>query len=108
MKMNSMRKLLALIGCIVLIAAAALTTGCSSAPAETTAPVETTAPTASGEAVVLGEGEKVFAFTVAARDARTAAFALSGSEVIGVTSTPWYARRSTRWFCIRSASFRTR
>ena len=76
MNKHSTRKLLSLILVFVLTAAAALT-GCSGAPEtpettapnETTAPVETTVPTESApEKEVLGEGEKVFDFTVLDRD----------------------------------------
>ena len=82
MNKHSTRKLLSLILVFVLTAAAALT-GCSgapetpettapietTAPVETTAPAETTVPTESApEKEVLGEGEKVFDFTVLDRD----------------------------------------
>lgn len=88
MNKHSTRKLLSLILVFVLTAAAALT-GCSGAPetpettapiettapvetttpVETTAPAETTVPTESApEKEVLGEGEKVFDFTVLDRD----------------------------------------
>ena len=76
MNKHSTRKLLSLILVFVLTAAAALT-GCSGAPEtpETTAPIETTAPAettvpaeSAPEKEVLGEGEKVFDFTVLDRD----------------------------------------
>ena len=59
MKFNSLKKWLALIGCIVLIAALALTTtGCGSKE-ETQAPAQS-----AGEAKILGEGATVFQFSV--------------------------------------------
>lgn len=64
MKNASIKKMLSLILCVVLIAAMALfTTGCSDTPAETTAPLSGTA-----EPTVLGEGSKVFPFTIVDRD----------------------------------------
>lgn len=63
MKQNSIKKWLSLIGCIVLIAALALTTtGCGSKE-EAKAPEE--APVAStSEVTVMGEGATVFQFSV--------------------------------------------
>lgn len=84
MKHNSIKKLLSLILGFVLIAALALT-GCSGTPAGTTAPPETTeAPQAGGEVTVLGEGSKVFAFTVIDRDEVTTVFEIhTDAETVG-------------------------
>lgn len=58
MKMSSLKKLLAIIGCMVLIAALALgMTGCGSKE-------ETAAPVTTGEVKELGEGATTFDFTV--------------------------------------------
>ena len=58
MKMSSLKKLLAIIGCMVLIAALALgMTGCGSKE-------EAAAPAATGEVKELGQGATVFDFTV--------------------------------------------
>ena len=62
MKKSSMRKLLTIIGCIVLIAALALmATGCGSKE-ETEAPAAESAQTA--EVTVMGDGATVFQFSV--------------------------------------------
>ena len=62
MKCNSLKKWLAIIGCIVLIAGMALmTTGCSSKE-ETAAPAADAAQNA--EVTVMGEGATVFQFSV--------------------------------------------
>ena len=62
MKRISMKKMLALIGCIVLIAAMALmTTGCGS---KEPAPAQADQPAATSDVTVLGEGATVFAFCV--------------------------------------------
>lgn len=83
MKNNSMHKLLSLILGFVLIAALALT-GCSGTPAETTAPPETTAPQSAGQVTVLGEGEKVFEFTVIAKEGLTTLFEIhTDAETVG-------------------------
>lgn len=83
MKHNSMKKLLSLILGFVLIAALALT-GCSDTPAETTAPPETTAPQSEGQVTVLGEGEKVFPFTVVAKEGLTTVFEIhTDAETVG-------------------------
>ena len=61
MKRNSLTKWLSVIGCIVLIAALALTTtGCGSK--EESAPAE--AAQSSGDVTVVGEGATVFQFSV--------------------------------------------
>lgn len=58
MKQNSLKKWLSVIGCIVLIAALALTTiGCGSKE-------EAKAPVSSSDAQIMGEGAKVFQFSV--------------------------------------------
>ena len=58
MKRNSMEKWLSVIGCMVLIAALALTTiGCGSKE-------EAQAPVSGSEAKVMGEGATVFQFSV--------------------------------------------
>lgn len=84
MKHISIKKLLSLILGFVLIAALALT-GCSGTPAGTTAPPETTeAPQAVGEVTVLGEGSKVFGFTVIDRDEVTTVFEIhTDAETVG-------------------------
>jgi hypothetical protein len=62
MKLNSLRKWLAIIGCMVLIAGMALmTTGCGSKE-ETEAPAAESAQTA--EVTVMGDGATVFQFSV--------------------------------------------
>ena len=62
MKLNSLRKWLAIIGCMVLIAGMALmTTGCSSKE-EAEAPAAESAQTA--EVTVMGDGATVFQFSV--------------------------------------------
>lgn len=62
MKLNSLRKWLAIIGCMVLIAGMALmTTGCGSKE-ETEAPAAESAQTA--EVTVVGDGATVFQFSV--------------------------------------------
>ena len=62
MKHNSLRKWLAIIGCMVLIAGMALmTTGCGSKE-ETEAPAAESAQTA--EVTVMGDGATVFQFSV--------------------------------------------
>ncbi len=78
MKHNSKIKLLSLILVFVLTAAAALT-GCSGTPAETTTPSEP-----ATEKEVLGEGEKVFDFTVIDKDGVTHAFEIhTDAETVG-------------------------
>ena len=60
MKRNSLKKWLSVIGCIVLIAALALTiTGCGSKEEAETPGAQTT-----GDATVMGEGATVFQFSV--------------------------------------------
>ena len=82
MRNNSMKKLLSLILGFVLIAALALT-GCSGTPAETTAPPETTTPAEPG-VQVLGEGSKVFDFTVVAKEGLTTVFEIhTDAETVG-------------------------
>lgn len=77
-KHNSIHKLLSLILGIVLTAALALT-GCSGTPAETTAP---TAPPA--EKQILGEGTKVFEFTVVDKDGSNHIFEIhTDAEMVG-------------------------
>ena len=62
MKLNSLRKWLAIIGCLVLIAGMALmSTGCGSKE-ETEAPAAESAQTA--EVTVMGDGATVFQFSV--------------------------------------------
>ena len=62
MKCNSLKKWLAIIGCIVLIAALALTTtGCGSKEEEAAQPA---APAENAEVTVKGEGATVFQFSV--------------------------------------------
>lgn len=62
MKMNSMKKLLSVIGCMVLIAAMALNfTGCSS---NESAPETTAEAAPEAQVTVLGEGAASFFFTV--------------------------------------------
>ena len=80
MKHNSMKKLLSLILGFVLIAALALT-GCSGTPAETTAPPETVSAPQGG---VLGEGSKVFEFTVIDKDEAVTVFEIhTDAETVG-------------------------
>lgn len=77
-KHNSIHKLLSLILGIVLTAALALT-GCSGTPAETTAP---TVPPA--EKQILGEGTKVFEFTVVDKDGSNHIFEIhTDAEMVG-------------------------
>lgn len=97
MKQNSLKKWLSVIGCMVLIAALALTTtGCGSketpsAPAETTepvtaAPTETTLPQvteaeeAAGDVQVLGEGTTVFPFSVVDLEGNETKFEIHTNE----------------------------
>ena len=64
MKLNSMKKWLLFIGCIVLIAALALTTtGCGSKE-EAQAPAEAPAPNEAGTAIQVGTGATTFQFSV--------------------------------------------
>ena len=78
MKQNSMKKWLSLIGCIVLIAALALTTtGCGSKEAADK-PAE--APVASSEVTVVGEGETVFQFSVIDLDENETKFEVHTNE----------------------------
>ena len=85
MKMTHIKRVLSVILCIVLIAAAALiTTGCNNGtetPETTTNPaVETTAP----EIRVLGEGENKFSFTVTDIDGNTSEFEIhTDKKVVG-------------------------
>lgn len=80
MKMNSMKKMLSILWCVVLIAAVALNiTGCGSKP-ESDKPIETEAPAtaavqteAADGVTVLGEGELSFYFV---------AIDLEGSETL--------------------------
>lgn len=76
-KGNSTRKLLSLIGCMVLIAAMALSfTGCSgSEPA-------TSEPPASSDATVIGEGTTVFNFLVVDRDGKETLFEVHTDKTI--------------------------
>ena len=75
MKISRLRKLLAIIGCMVLIAAMALvTTGCDS---KTEAPAEA-APVA--EVKVLGEGATTFDFTVEDIDGTKYAYTIHTDE----------------------------
>lgn len=77
MKHNSMKKLLSLILGFVLIAALALT-GCSGTPAETTEAPKT------GDVTVLGEGSKVFEFTVVDKEGVTTVFEIhTDAETVG-------------------------
>lgn len=77
MKRNSMRKLLSLIGCMVLIAAMTLSfTGCSgNEPA-------TSEPPASSDATVIGEGATVFNFLVVDRDGKETLFEVHTDKTI--------------------------
>ena len=78
MKCNSLKKWLALIGCIVLIAALALTTtGCGS-KAAADKPAE--APAASSEVTVVGEGKTVFQFSVIDLDENETKFEVHTDE----------------------------
>ena len=75
MKKSSLMKLLTIIGCMVLIAALALTmTGCGSKE-ETKAPAE-----ASGEVKELGEGTTTFDFTVEELDGTKYPFTIHTDE----------------------------
>lgn len=77
MKRNSMRKLLSLIGCMVLIAAMTLSfTGCSgNEPATSELP-------ASSDATVIGEGATVFNFLVVDRDGKETLFEVHTDKTI--------------------------
>lgn len=78
MMRNSGKTMLALVLCIVLIAAAALT-GCTATPPETTVP-----PSTTPDVTVLGEGSKVFPFTIVFRDGRTASYEIhTDAEMVG-------------------------
>lgn len=78
MKNNSKFKLLSLVLVLVLTAAAALT-GCSGTPAETTE-----APQPGGQATVLGEGAKVFDFTIVDKEGQTHLYEIhTDAEMVG-------------------------
>lgn len=77
MKHRSNLNLLSLVLVFVLTAAAALT-GCSGTPAETTA------PSSPAETQVLGEGEKVFDFTIVDKDGVEYAYEIhTDAETVG-------------------------
>ena len=72
MKRNSMRKMLTLIGCMVLIAAMALSfTGCGGGE---TAPSEAQTMTPPEDATVIGEGATSFYFLAVGKDGQEAWF----------------------------------
>lgn len=77
MKRNSLKKWLSVIGCIMLIAALALTTtGCGSK--------ETATPGAqsAGEATVMGEGATVFQFSVVDLEGTETKFEIHTDETV--------------------------
>lgn len=74
MKRNSLKKWLSVIGCMVLIAALALTiTGCGSKE-------EPEAPQTSGDVTVMGEGATVFQFSVVDLDKNETKFEIHTDE----------------------------
>lgn len=76
MKFNSLKKWLTLIGCIVLIAALALTTtGCGSKEA-----AQPAAPAENAEVKVLGEGATVFQFSVVDLEGNESKFEIHTDE----------------------------
>lgn len=83
MKKYSMRKLLALIGCMVLIAAMALTTtGCGSKEPAATEPVATPTEAAPAEdgVTVMGEGATAFDFSVVDLEGNETKFKIQTDE----------------------------
>lgn len=80
MKCNSLKKWLALIGCIVLIAALALTTtGCGSKE-EAQAPAEAPAPNEAGTVVQVGTGATTFQFSVVDLEGNESKFEIHTDE----------------------------
>ena len=76
MKRNSLTKWLSVIGCMVLIAALALTiTGCGSKEE-----AETPAPQTSGDVTVMGEGATVFQFSVVDLEEKETKFEIHTDE----------------------------
>ena len=76
MKCNSLKKWLSVIGCIVLIAALALTTtGCGSKEA-----AQPAAPAENAEVKVLGEGATVFQFSVVDLEGNESKFEIHTDE----------------------------
>ena len=76
MKMKRTKKALSWILCMVLIVAMALfTTGCNDKAAN-----KTTADAITGEATILGEGSKIFPFSVVQLDGTTTRFEIHTDE----------------------------
>lgn len=83
LKMNRIKKLLCLIGCVVLVAALALNiTGCGSKTEKEAEPVQTEAVSASGN--VLGEGATVFTVVVTDTEGKETSFEIhTDKETVG-------------------------
>ena len=80
MKLNSLKKWLTLIGCIVLIAALALTTtGCGSKE-EAQAPAEAPTPNEAGTVIQVGTGATTFQFSVEDLDGNVTEFEVHTDE----------------------------
>lgn len=82
-KMNSIKKMLCLIGCVVLVAALALNiSGCGSKTDKKTVPAQTEAVSASGN--VLGEGATVFSVVVTDTEGKETSFEIhTDKETVG-------------------------
>ncbi len=82
-KMNSIKKMLCLIGCVVLVAALALNiSGCGSKTDKETVPAQTEAVSASGN--VLGEGATVFSVVVTDTEGKETSFEIhTDKETVG-------------------------
>lgn len=83
LKMNRIKKLLCLIGCVVLVAALALNiTGCGNKTEKEAEPVQTEAVSASGN--VLGEGATVFTVVVTDTEGKETSFEIhTDKETVG-------------------------